>query len=70
MACGTPVAAYPVPGPIDIVDEGVTRSLDNNLTLAIARCLVLNRDQVEYSSLKWTWAECWHIFQKNLVSVV
>jgi glycosyltransferase involved in cell wall biosynthesis len=70
MACGTPVAAYPVPGPIDIVDEGVTGSLDNNLTLAIARCLVLNRDQVEYSSLKWTWAECWHIFQKNLVSVV
>ena len=70
MACGTPVAAYPVPGPIDIIDEGITGSLNNNLTLAITRCLALNRDQVENSSLKWTWDECWHIFQENLVSVV
>ena len=70
MACGTPVAAYPVPGPIDIIEEGITGSLDNNLALAIARCLLLNRSQVEDASLKWTWDKCWHIFQKNLVSIV
>tara|TARA_B100000446_G_C10548626_1_gene339383 strand:- start:411 stop:764 length:354 start_codon:yes stop_codon:yes gene_type:complete len=31
MACGTPVAAYPVSGPIDIVQEGITGALDEDL---------------------------------------
>ena len=67
MACGTPVAAYPVPGPIDIVESGVTGYLDWNLAHAVNRCLTLDRDQVAQASGRWTWAECWRIFRDNLV---
>jgi glycosyltransferase involved in cell wall biosynthesis len=67
LACGTPVAAYPVPGPKDIVEPGLTGFLNDNLKLAVEQCLTLDRDAVEDASLKWTWAECWRIFKENLV---
>jgi glycosyltransferase involved in cell wall biosynthesis len=69
LACGTPVAAYPVPGPIDIVESGVTGYLDWNLAHAVERCLTLDRDQVEQASRRWTWDACWRIFRDNLVEV-
>ena len=34
IACGTPVAAYPVTGPIDIVEPGITGYLDEDLKKA------------------------------------
>ena len=68
IACGTPIAAYPVPGPQDIVECGVNGYLDYNLTTAINRALQLDRDIVYRSSLRWTWLECWNIFKENLVS--
>jgi glycosyltransferase involved in cell wall biosynthesis len=67
LACGTPVAAYPVPGPIDIVESGVTGYLDWNLAHAVERCMTLDRKQVEQASRRWTWEACWHIFRDNLV---
>jgi glycosyltransferase involved in cell wall biosynthesis len=42
MACGIPVAALPVPGPIDVVQEGSTGALDENLAAAIYRALRLD----------------------------
>jgi len=29
--------------------------------------MTLDRSWVEDASLKWTWAECWHIFEENLI---
>jgi len=69
LAQGCPVAAYPVAGPIDIIKNGVTGYLDNNLAQSVRNCLALNNDRIKQASQKWTWAECWHIFKKNLVSV-
>ena len=69
MACGTPVAAYPVPGPQDVVDHGITGYLDVNLTTAVLGALQLDRNAVYTGSLRWTWSECWNIFKQNLVSV-
>jgi glycosyltransferase involved in cell wall biosynthesis len=65
LSVGTPVAAYPVPGPIDILDE-VTGVMDEDLEVAVGRALLLDRDQVKRSSCKWTWEECWNIFQDKL----
>jgi len=43
MACGTPVAAYPVPGPADVVINGVTGALDPDLGVAVERALACDR---------------------------
>ena len=42
-ACGTPIAAYPVTGPIDVVREGVNGALDEDLARAAARALHVPR---------------------------
>lgn len=44
MACGVPVAAFPVPGPADLVTEGSTGALDGDLKAAIYRALALDGD--------------------------
>lgn len=67
MSMGTPVAAYPVAGPIDVIDQDVTGFMDEKLDLAILNCLLLDRDGVEEHSKKWTWENCWKIFEENLV---
>jgi len=41
MACGLPVAAYPVTGPIDVVQNGKTGVLDNDLRQAVLGALKL-----------------------------
>ena len=67
MACGTPVAAYPVQGPIDVIEQGITGITDNNLIKAIEQCLTFDRDKVIKGSYKWSWEEAWTIFKNNLV---
>lgn len=69
MACGTPVAAYPVSGPLDVVEPGVTGILDNDLVKAIDQCRLLDRQRVYAGSMRWTWEEAWRIFRDNLVPV-
>ena len=70
LACGTPVAAYPVPGPIDILENGVTGYISTNLKNNIDNCLKLDRKLVEQASHKWSWANCWTIFRRNLIKVL
>ena len=67
MACGTPVAAYPCPGPLDVVEPGVTGFLEENLSTAVHRCIGLNRETVLIGSQRWSWQEAWNIFRDNLV---
>jgi len=67
LAMGTPVAAYPVPGPLDILANGVTGHMSDNLENSIKICLRLKRSRVESASMKWTWKECWKVFKYNLI---
>jgi glycosyltransferase involved in cell wall biosynthesis len=69
ISMGTPVAAYKVPGPIDIIEPGVNGFMSDDLKDSIIKCLTLDRVSVEKSSIKWSWQECWNIFRDNLVSV-
>jgi len=69
LSMGTPVAAYKVPGPIDIIEPGVNGFIGEDLVDSINSCLTLDRDSVEKSSSKWSWQECWNIFKENLISV-
>jgi len=67
MACGTPVAAYPCTGPADVVEQGVTGYMEQNLATAVHRCIGLNRETVLAGSQRWSWQEAWTIFRDNLV---
>jgi glycosyltransferase involved in cell wall biosynthesis len=69
MACGIPVAAYPCQGPLDVVDEGVTGCLNEDLKQAVKDALMLDRQRVYEGSRRWTWEKAWEIFKNNLVSV-
>jgi glycosyltransferase involved in cell wall biosynthesis len=69
MACGTPVAAYPCQGPEDVIDEGVTGCMNDELKQAVNDALMLSRGLVYKGSQRWTWEKAWKIFRDNLVSV-
>jgi len=67
MSLGTPVAAYPVQGPLDIITDGLNGYMNNDISKAIYKCRSLYRKQIMESSKKWTWEECWNIFKNNLI---
>ena len=67
MACGTPVAAYPVQGPLDVIDEGVTGCMNTDLKQAVKDALMLDRNLVWQGSQRWSWERAWEIFRDNLV---
>jgi glycosyltransferase involved in cell wall biosynthesis len=67
MSLGTPVAAYFVQGPSDIIEHGINGYMGFNLAENIEKCLTLDRQRVKQSSEKWTWENCWKIFKENLV---
>ena len=67
MACGTPVAAYPVQGPEDVIDEGITGCLNEDLKQAVKDALMLDRTRVWEGSNRWTWERAWQIFRDNLI---
>jgi len=67
MACGTPVAAYPCQGPEDVIDEGITGCMNNELKQAVSDALMLNRQKVWEGSSRWSWDKAWEIFRDNLV---
>ena len=58
MACGVPVAAYPVTGPIDVVKHGVTGILDANLQDAAMSALQLSRDACRQYAMQFSWNTC------------
>lgn len=62
MACGVPVAAFPVPGPQDVVLEGVSGCLDQDLGAAIERALRLDRTACRAFAGEFSWRHCSQIF--------
>jgi glycosyltransferase involved in cell wall biosynthesis len=69
-ACGTPVAAYPVTGPIDFVVEGINGSLNEDLTTATIKALEINRETCYKHTLEqYSWNKCADIFFNTLVAI-
>jgi len=67
MASGTPVAAYPVPGPVDVVADGVSGALDADLGAAIDRALAIPRDAARAHALRFTWQRTAQVFADYMV---
>ncbi|MCY4656460.1 MAG: glycosyltransferase family 1 protein [Gammaproteobacteria bacterium] len=55
MACGTPVAAYPVTGPKDLVKEGINGALSHSLEDAVVRALKVDRQGCQASVQEYGW---------------
>lgn len=66
MASGVPVAAYPVTGPADIVENGISGVLDHDLATAARRALTLDRARVRESALRFTWRRSAEMFMANI----
>jgi glycosyltransferase involved in cell wall biosynthesis len=75
LACGLAVAAYPVPGPLDIlgvnergVHGGKARigALDNDLTKAVARALTADRRAAAVEAAHYSWDRCTNLFFAGL----
>jgi len=69
MACGLPVAAFPVTGPVDVVKPGITGILDNDLRKAALAALELDRAACRREALERTWQRATGQFVANLVPV-
>jgi glycosyltransferase involved in cell wall biosynthesis len=67
MACGVPVAAYPVTGPIDVIDDGITGALDEDLASAARRALLIDPKACRDRASRSGWDVCSREFENNLV---
>lgn len=66
MACGLPVAAFPVTGPRDVVRKGVTGVLDDDLKTAALEALKLDPQDCISQALEYTWEQATLQFINNL----
>jgi glycosyltransferase involved in cell wall biosynthesis len=55
LACGVPVAAFPVPGPLDVIEQGVTGCLHADLPTAIRSALQLDRRTCREHAARFGW---------------
>ena len=65
MACGTPVAAFPVTGPLDVVAPG-TGVLSHDLRLAVLAALDCDRLACRRHAESFSWQTCTDAFRRQL----
>ncbi len=70
MACGVPVAAYPVTGPIDVIQQGVTGVMRDDLGEAAIQALELDREAPRAYALSHTWLDCTQQFIGHLEPIM
>lgn len=55
LACGTPVAAYPVPGPLDVLVQGESGVMNEDLEQACLMALDLDRTHCAALAARQSW---------------
>lgn len=66
MACGVPVAAFPVEGPVDVVADGVSGILNEDLEQACLDALTLSREATRAHALRFSWEVATQQFLQQL----
>lgn len=69
LASGVPVAAYPVRGPLDIVIQGETGFMDEDLGKAVVNAMALEGRKCREYALSYTWAGSTTQFFDNLAPI-
>lgn len=68
-ACGTPVAAFPVTGPIDVVVPGRNGWLDERLAVAVAKALEVPRERCLAHAAGHTWRKTAEALLESVVPI-
>jgi glycosyltransferase involved in cell wall biosynthesis len=66
LASGVPVAAYPVPGPLDVVGDTGAGCLDEDLGRAVRRALAIRPEVCRSRAQRFSWANSAGQFLNNL----
>ena len=66
LACGTPVAAVPVTGPLDVIADHPIGALDADLRAACIRALGVSRESCRSFALERSWENSARQFIGNL----
>lgn len=66
MACGAPVAAFPVAGPLDVVGDSGAGVLDWDLRAACLKALELDRGHVRRVAESYSWQAASRQFESHL----
>jgi glycosyltransferase involved in cell wall biosynthesis len=69
LASGTPVAAFPVTGPLDVIGHSPVGALDEDLRAAALRALDADRAACRAHAERYSWAACAQRFRDSLVPV-
>jgi glycosyltransferase involved in cell wall biosynthesis len=56
LACGTPVAAFPVTGPIDVLENGGAGAMNDDLREACLEALKIDRHHARAWAERFSWA--------------
>jgi glycosyltransferase involved in cell wall biosynthesis len=66
LACGTPVAAFPVTGPKDVISDHPIGAIDDDLRSACLRALTMSREACRNFALQRSWENSARQFIGNL----
>ena len=75
LACGLPVAGFPVPGPLDIIGrdgrgvhggDGVIGSVEEDLEQAVRQALIADRTAAAKEASHYSWANSTEKFVRGL----
>jgi glycosyltransferase involved in cell wall biosynthesis len=69
LACGVPVAAFPVRGPKDVILSDLVGCLNDDLEYAIRRALTLNSQACREYALRYSWRDCARLFESYLAPI-
>jgi glycosyltransferase involved in cell wall biosynthesis len=69
MACGTPVAAYPVTGPIDVLGNSNSGAMNEDLREACMQALKIPREVARAHAEKFSWRAASEQFANHLKPV-
>jgi 1,2-diacylglycerol 3-alpha-glucosyltransferase/glucuronosyltransferase len=69
LASGLPVAAYPVPGPLDVIGDTGTGCLSEDLADAAMRALTIPSERCRAEALRHSWKACAEQFLGNLRAI-
>lgn len=70
LASGTPVAAFPVTGPIDIIGDGKGGVVSEDLRQAALSALDINREEARAKALRYSWSACAAMFMDAVRSAL